>query len=71
VQLPASGRYYLVAFAPQADLGKLWIAPGIEEVFPLGETFALMKTTREVRAFHEVPRCRFLACLQQRGDRRD
>ena len=71
VDLPAAGRYYIVAFAPQADLGKLWIALGIEEVFPLGEIFALMRTTREVRAFHEGPRCRFLACMLQRRDRRD
>jgi len=71
VGLPAAGRYYIVAFAPQADLGKLWIAPGIEEVFPLREIFALMRTTREVRAFHEVPQCRLLACMQQRRDRRD
>jgi hypothetical protein len=53
------------------NLGKLWIAPGIEEVFPQMEIFALMRTTREVRAFHEVPRCRFLACMLQRRDRRD
>jgi len=71
VDLPVAGRYYIVAFAPQGDLGKLWIAPGIEEVFPLGEIFALMRTTREVRAFHEVPRCRFLACMHQRRDRRE
>jgi len=71
VDLPAEVRYYIVAFAPQGELGKLWIAPGIEEVFPLTEIFALMRTTREVRAFHEVPRCRFLACMQQRRDRRD
>lgn len=32
VDLPVAGRYSIVAFAPQADLGKLWIAPGIEEV---------------------------------------
>ena len=71
VDLPAAGRYYIVAFAPQGELGKLWIAPGIEEVFPLTEIFALMRSTREVRAFHEVPRCRFLACMLQRRDRRD
>ena len=71
VDLPAAGRYYIVAFAPQGELGKLWIAPGVEEVFPLTEIFALIRTTREVRAFHEVPRCRFLACMQQRRDRRD
>lgn len=71
VDLPVAGRYYIVAFSPQGDLGKLWIAPGIEEVFPLTEIFALMRTTREVRAFHEVPRCRFLACMLQRRDRRD
>jgi hypothetical protein len=71
VDLPTAGRYYIVVFAPQADLGKLWIAPGIEEVFPLGEILALMRTTREVRAFHEVPLSRFLACMKQRRDRRD
>ncbi len=71
VELPAAGRYYIVVFAPQADLGKLWIAPGIEEVFSLGEIFPLMRTTREVRAFHEVPQCRLLACMQQRRDRRE
>ena len=71
VELPVAGRYYIVAFAPQGNLGKLWIAPGIEEFFPLTEFFALMRTTREVRAFHEVPRCRFLACMLQRRDRHD
>ncbi len=70
VELPAAGRYYIVVFSPQTELGKLWIATGIKEVFPLAEIVTLLRTTREVRAFHEVPLSRFLACMQQRRDRR-
>lgn len=37
-----AGCYYIVALAPQAELGKLWISPGIDEVFPFGEILVLL-----------------------------
>lgn len=53
VDLPSAGRYYIVAYAPTGEPGKLWVATGTEEVFDnfgdFGEVIA------QAQAFHEVP----------------
>jgi hypothetical protein len=54
VQLPSAGRYYVVAYHPSAELGKLWVALGSEEVFELDDLLELPDVLAQVRAFHEV-----------------
>jgi hypothetical protein len=56
-QLPAAGRYYVVAYEPSGTPGKLWVALGIEEVFGLGDILSLPAVLGQVRSFHEVPGC--------------
>lgn len=70
VDLPLAGRYYVVAFIPNGSPGKLWVATGDQEVFLLRDVPELLRISRDVRSFHEVPRSRFLACCQQRMHRR-
>jgi hypothetical protein len=55
VQLPAAGRYYVVAYVPSGEQGKLWVALGVEEVFELDDILTLPEVIADVRAFHEVP----------------
>lgn len=55
VELPAAGRYYVVAFHPNGEAGKLWVALGVKEVFGLEDILALPQVLSEVRAFHEMP----------------
>jgi len=49
-----TGRHYLVAYVPNGDTGKLWVAPGRAEVFGLADIFSLPATIQQVREFHEV-----------------
>ncbi len=51
---PQAGRYYLVAFVPDGQPGKLWVAPGRKENFGLGDILSLPAVIQKVRAFHEV-----------------
>jgi hypothetical protein len=53
--LPADGRYYVVAYVPSAEPGKLWVAMGDREVFGADDIVGLPATINRVRAFHEVP----------------
>ncbi len=55
VALPAAGRYYVVAYAPSGEAGKLWVALGVEEVFELDDILTLPEVIADVRAFHEAP----------------
>jgi len=63
VELPAAGTYYIAAYVPSGELGKLWLAPGVREEFSLRDIAQLREILPEVRAFHEVPPRRFCGTL--------
>ena len=54
VDLPDAGTYFIVAFVPSGETGKLWVAPGDREEFGLGDIIRLSGVLDEVRAFHET-----------------
>jgi hypothetical protein len=54
VDLLEAGIYFIVAFVPSAETGKLWVAPGDREEFTLADIFELSGVLDDVRAFHEV-----------------
>ena len=54
VDLPEAGTYFIVAFVPSGETGKLWVAPGDREEFGLGDIIKLSGVLDEVRAFHET-----------------
>jgi hypothetical protein len=54
VDLPEAGTYFIVAFVPSGETGKLWLAPGDREEFGLGDIISLGGVLGDVRAFHEV-----------------
>ncbi len=54
VKLPQSGRYYLVAYVPSGQKGKLWLSVGTREVFGLAEWAQFGQWKKEIRKFHEV-----------------
>jgi NADH dehydrogenase [ubiquinone] 1 alpha subcomplex assembly factor 1 len=54
VQLPAVGRYYVVAYEPSGKPGKLWVALGQKEAFGVKDILMLPKVIAQVRAFHEL-----------------
>ena len=53
-KVPASGRYYLVGYLPNADEGKFWMVVGTLERFGLMDILTLPMVLSQVRAFHEV-----------------
>jgi len=54
IPVPASGRYYLVAYDPAGQPGKLWVALGQREEFSLNDIAALQEILPKVRQFHEI-----------------
>ena len=54
IELPEAGTYFIVAFAPSGEEGKLWIAPGDREEFSLADIPELNQILPEVQAFHET-----------------
>jgi hypothetical protein len=54
VDLPEAGTYFIVAFVPSGEAGKLWLAPGDREEFGLGDIIRLSGVLDEVRVFHET-----------------
>jgi hypothetical protein len=54
VAVPAAGRYYLVAYDPADQPGKLWVALGQREEFSLSDIAALQEILPKVRQFHEI-----------------
>jgi len=52
--LPVTGRYYVVAYSPIQEAGKLWVAIGTREAFGFKDFLTLPSVARDVRAFHEV-----------------
>ena len=58
VQLPAAGRYYVVAYHPSDEPGKLWMALGEQEAFGLKDIIMLPRVITQVRRFHEMANAR-------------
>ena len=54
--LPRSGRYYLVAFSPQNQTGKLWLSIGKKESFSLDDFKQFPTWAKKIQEFHEVKR---------------
>jgi hypothetical protein len=52
VALPQSGRYYLIAYSPSHENGKLWVAVGEKEHFSPGQIGRLPIWIRQIREFH-------------------
>lgn len=63
LELPEAGRYYLVAYSPTNEAGKLWVAPGVKEVFSAADFGSLAGDLGDVRAFHEVSAGAALPCV--------
>jgi hypothetical protein len=54
VKLTEPGRYYLVAFSPKKQTGKLWLSIGKKESFNLGDLMQFPVWKKRVQEFHEV-----------------
>jgi hypothetical protein len=54
VKLSQPGRYYLVAFSPQKQTGKLWLSIGKKESFSLDDLKEFPAWTKRIREFHEL-----------------
>jgi hypothetical protein len=54
--VPAAGTYYIVAYIPSGQFGKIWVAFGKAEQFGLGDLLNFGNIVATVRAFHEVSR---------------
>ncbi len=63
VPVVAAGRYYLVAYDPAGQPGKLWVALGKREEFTLRDIAALKDILPKVRQFHEVEASTGLPCF--------
>jgi len=55
VDLPDSGRYYLVAYSPEGKTGKLWLSIGRKERFTADDWKQFPAWRKRIRAFHESP----------------
>jgi hypothetical protein len=54
VAIPKSGRYYVVAYVPSGEKGKLWLSVGKKESFGLAEWIKFGEWKKKIREFHEV-----------------
>ena len=54
VTLPRAGRYYLVGYSPDKQIGKLWLSVGKTESFSLEDLKDFPMWTKKIQAFHEV-----------------
>ena len=54
VPLPSKGRYYVVAYSPENEKGKLWLSVGKKEQFGLLDWLSFGEWKRRIQAFHEV-----------------
>jgi len=54
VILPESGRYYVVAYVPSGQKGKLWLSIGKKESFGLAEWAKFGEWKKKIRKFHEI-----------------
>ncbi len=56
VKLPEPGKYYVVAFSPQKQAGKLWLSIGKKETFRLQDFREFPIWRQRIQEFHEVKR---------------
>ena len=56
VRLSRPGRYYLVAFSPQEQTGKLWLSLGKKESFSDEDLKQFATWAKKIQEFHEVKR---------------
>ena len=54
VTVAKSGRYYVVAYAPSGQTGKLWLSIGKQEVFGAADLAQFGTWKKAIRNFHEV-----------------
>lgn len=54
LHLKNAGHYYVVAFSPKQQWGKLWLAVGKKESFGLTDWLRFGGWSEKIRAFHEV-----------------
>jgi hypothetical protein len=54
ITLPKAGRYYLVAYLPEKQIGKLWLSVGKKESFSFDDFKEFPNWTKRIQAFHEV-----------------
>lgn len=54
ITLPQSGRFYIAAFDPNDEGGKLWLAVGKKEKFGIFDLLKMGTIKKRVRSFHEV-----------------
>ena len=54
VTLPRTGRYYVVAYTPSGQTGKLWLSVGTKEVFGPADLTEFGEWKKRIREFHEV-----------------
>jgi hypothetical protein len=54
VTLPKAGQYYVVAYLPQKQTGKLWLSVGKTESFGPDDLKEFPTWTKRIQAFHEV-----------------
>jgi hypothetical protein len=52
--LPNAGQYYIVAYLPSGQVGKIWVAFGTKEQFGLGDFLNFGDIVAQTRTFHEV-----------------
>ena len=54
VTLPTTGRYYVVAYAPSGQAGKLWLSIGQREMFEAADLAQFGAWKKAIRKFHEI-----------------
>jgi hypothetical protein len=54
IRLASPGRYYLVAFSPQGQTGKLWLSVGKKESFSTDDFKQFSTWAQRIQDFHEV-----------------
>ena len=54
VVLSRSGRYYVVAYVPSGQKGKLWLSVGKKEAFGLSDWAKFWEWKKRIRKFHEM-----------------
>ena len=52
--LPAAGAAYIVAFTPNGEEGKFWMAVGEKHSFQFADLFTINDTTRKICSFFEI-----------------
>ena len=54
IKIPKSGRYYVVAYVPSGEKGKLWLSVGRTEAFGLADWAEFGEWKKKIRRFHDV-----------------